>query len=202
MVVVNCWQAFPYQLAKHENSETHIAYQIVLLLSQAPHNRPRYGLECIMVIRTIWLEIERFVWKFKPMKSISYMQFWALLSYKTNHMHFKVRLNNGGRTAVVEIILFSKQSLYHAFPVVPEAQNYRECMEKKREYLGIAKNRYRVQVNLVMNLNFYIWFMKAKVEKSRVMNNLFCFEFPYKPWIFSPCCPDYPSCTFNRKGVY
>lgn len=34
------------------------------------------------------------------------------------------------RIAIVEI-KFIKQSFYHTFPVIPKAQNYRKCMEKR-----------------------------------------------------------------------
>ena len=49
---------------------------------------------------------------------------------------------------------FVKQSYRHKFPVISKAQNYRECMEtKKKQYLGIAKNRYQVQFISVVNLD-------------------------------------------------
>ena len=124
-------------------------------------------------------------------KSIHDMQFWAPLSYKTEHMRFKVRLNKVEGNSYCRSY-FIKQSFCHTFSVIPKAQDYRECVEKKQQYLGLPKNRYRVIPRPVMNLNFYVWFMKAKVQKSRVINNLFYFEFSYKPLNFPPCCPDYP----------
>ena len=58
---------------------------------------------------------------------------------------------------------FIKQSFCHTFPVIPKAQNYRECMGIKKQYLGITKNRYQVQFISVVNLDLFAWFMKAKV---------------------------------------
>ena len=37
---------------------------------------------------------------------------------------------------------FIKQSFCHTFPVIPKAQNYRECVGTKKQYFGITKNRY------------------------------------------------------------
>ena len=65
--------------------------------------------------------------------------------------------------AIVQIISVIKQSFCRTFPVIPKAQNYRECMETKKYYLEIPKNRYQLQFISVVNLNLFVWFMKAKV---------------------------------------
>ena len=51
-------------------------------------------------------------------------------------------------------------------------------MQTEKQHLGILKNRYQIQLTSVVNLNLFIWFMKAKVYKNRVMAGLFYFEFP------------------------
>ena len=54
----------------------------------------------------------------------------------------------------------------------------------EKPYLGITKNTYQVQFISVVNLNLFVWFMKAKVYKVESLQ----FNLP-------PCCPDYPWCT-------
>ena len=76
---------------------------------------------------------------------------------------------------------FIKQSFCYTFPVIPKSQNYRECMETKMQCLGTPKNRYQVQFISVVNLNLFVWFMKAKVYKveSCVFRiSIQTFEFP------------------------
>ena len=56
----------------------------------------------------------------------------------------KVRQNKLGENGYCRNY-FIKKSFCHTFPVIPKAQNYRECMEtKKKQYLGIPKNGYQI----------------------------------------------------------
>ena len=89
------------------------------------------------------------------------MQFWGFLFSKTEDMRSRVGQNKFGENGFCRNYLI-KQSFCHTFPVIPKAQNYRECME---QYLGVPKNRYRVQFISVVNLNLFVWFIKAKVYK-------------------------------------
>ena len=54
-------------------------------------------------------------------------------------MHSKVRQNkfeeNGCRD------YFINKSYFHTFPVIPKAQNYRECMETKKAIFRNSKER-------------------------------------------------------------
>ena len=88
----------------------------------------------------------------------------------------KVRQNNLGENDYCRNYLL-KRSFCHTFPVIPKAQNYRECMETKKQYLGIPKNRYQVQVTSVVNLNLFVWFMKTKVYKVESCTVYFALKF-------------------------
>ena len=79
--------------------------------------------------------------KIKTMKSIHDMQFWDFLFSKAEDMRSKVPQNKVGEDGYCRNY-FIKQSFCHTFPVIPKAQNYRECMETQERYLGITKNRY------------------------------------------------------------
>ena len=65
-------------------------------------------------------------------------------------------------------------------------------MEAKKQYLGIQKNRYQVQLISVVNLNLFLWFMKGKVKKVESCKVYLLFNFHAKPLNFPPCGPDYP----------
>ena len=64
--------------------------------------------------------------------------------------------------STVEIILLIKQSFCHTFHVIPKAQNYRECRETKKQYLGVPKNRYQLQFISVVKLNLFVWFIQGE----------------------------------------
>ena len=78
--------------------------------------------------------------------------FFAFLFSKTEGMRSRVRPNEVGGNGYCRNH-FSKQSFRHTFPVISKAQNYRECMETKKKYLGIPKSRYQVQFISVVKLN-------------------------------------------------
>ena len=80
------------------------------------------------------------------------------------------------RMAIVEIILF-KQSFCYTFPVISKAQNYRECMETKYQYLGITENGYQVQFISIVNLDLFVWFIWAKVYKVESCTVYFALNF-------------------------
>ena len=65
------------------------------------------------------------------MNSIHDMEFRGFLFSRTEDMRSKVRQRKVGENGYCRNC-FIKQSLYHTFPVIPEAQNYRECMETKK----------------------------------------------------------------------
>ena len=96
------------------------------------------------------------------MKSIHDMQFGGFLFSKTEDMRSKVQHKKVGENGYCRNYVI-KQRFCHTFPVIPKAQNYRECMEAKKQYLEITKNRYQVQFNSVVNLDLFVWFAKAKV---------------------------------------
>ena len=50
---------------------------------------------------------------------------------KTEDMRTKVRQNKCGENGYCRNCLI-KKSFCHTFPVIPKAQNYRECMETKK----------------------------------------------------------------------
>ena len=78
------------------------------------------------------------------MKSIHDMQFWVFYFPKQKICAQRCGRINLERMAIVETILLKRVSAI-TFPVIPKAQNYRECMEtKKKQYLGIPKNGYQV----------------------------------------------------------
>ena len=39
-------------------------------------------------------------------------------------------------------------------------------------------------------------------KSDKYIQELVDFVFPYKRLIFPPSCPDYPSCRYNREGIY
>ena len=67
-------------------------------------------------------------------------------------MRSKVRQNKVGENGYCGNYCI-KQSFCHTFPVISKAKNYRECMETKKQYLGISKNIYQLQFISVENLN-------------------------------------------------
>ena len=86
---------------------------------------------------------------------------------------------------------FIKQSFCHTFPVIPKAQRK---TEQNKQYLGIPKDRYQVQFISVVNLNLFVWFMKAKVYKVES-----CTVYMYFALNFPPCCLDYP--IMNKRST-
>ena len=54
-------------------------------------------------------------------------------------MRSKVRQNTFGEDGYCRNY-FIKKSLCHTFPVIPKAQNYRECMETKKAILRNSKD--------------------------------------------------------------
>ena len=65
------------------------------------------------------------------MKNNHDVQFWVFLFSKTEAMGSWVWLDKVGQNAY-SINYFIKQRFCHSFPVIPKAQNYRECMETKK----------------------------------------------------------------------
>ena len=65
-------------------------------------------------------------------------------------MHSKVWLNKFGENGYCRNY-FIKKSFCRIFPVTQREQNYRECMETKKQYLGIPKNGYQVYFISVVN---------------------------------------------------
>ena len=78
--------------------------------------------------------------KFQTMKSIHDMQFWVFLFSKTEDIPLKVRQNKFGKNGCCRNY-FIKKSFCHRFPVIPKAQNYRECMETKKAIFRYSKER-------------------------------------------------------------
>ena len=76
-------------------------------------------------------------------------------------MRSKVQQNKVGENGYCKDC-FVRRSFCHTFPVIPKAQNYRECMETKKQNLRVPRSRYQVQFISVVNLNLFLWFMKAK----------------------------------------
>ena len=103
------------------------------------------------VIRARWRESKRFVWKFETMKSIHDVQFCFFFYFPKQKICSQwVRKNIVRENGCCRD--FIKQSFRHTFPVIPKAQNDRECMETKMQYLGITKRRYQVHFISVVNL--------------------------------------------------
>lgn len=89
------------------------------------------------VIRARWREIQRFVRKFKTMTSIHDMQFWDFLFSKTEDIRSKVRQNKFGENGYCRNYFINK-SFCHTFPVIPKAQNCRECMETSLVHMHLS----------------------------------------------------------------
>ena len=89
-------------------------------------------------------------------------------------MHSKVRQNKFGENGYCRNY-FIKRSFCHTFPVIPKAQNYRECMETKAIFRN-SKERIPSLVHL-MNMNLFVWFMKAKVYKVESRTVYFALNF-------------------------
>ena len=62
-------------------------------------------------------------------------------------MHSKVRQNKFGENGYCRNY-FIKKSFCHTFPVIPKAQNYRECMETKKAIFRNSKERIPSLVHL------------------------------------------------------
>ena len=90
------------------------------------------------VIRARWREIQRFVRKFKTLKSIHDMQFWVFLFFKTEDIRSRLRQNKFEENGYCRNY-FIKNSFCLTFPVIPKAQNYRECMETKKAIFRNSK---------------------------------------------------------------
>ena len=71
------------------------------------------------------------------MERIHDMQFWVFYFPKQKICAQRCSKINLERMAILEIILLKR--VCNTFPVIPKAQNYRECMETKKQYLGIPK---------------------------------------------------------------
>ena len=83
--------------------------------------------------------------KFKDLYCDEKYSWHAILGFlfsKAEDMRSKARQNKFGENGYC-INYFIKKSFRHTFSVIPKAQNYRECMETKKQYLGIPKNRYQ-----------------------------------------------------------
>ena len=87
------------------------------------------------------------MWEFKTIKSIHDMKLWVFYFPKLKICAQRCDRRKNGYCRNY----FIKQSFCRTFPVIPKAQNYRECMETKKQYLGITKKRYQVQFMSVVN---------------------------------------------------
>ena len=75
------------------------------------------------------------------MKSVHDEQFWAgFLFSKTEDMRSKVRQNELGENGYCRKY-FIQSSFWRTFPVIPKAQNYKECMETKKAIFRNSKER-------------------------------------------------------------
>ena len=72
--------------------------------------------------------------------------FFVLFS-KTQDIRSKVRHNKFGKNGHCRNY-FIKKSFCHTFPVLPKAQNYRECMETKKAIFRNSKERIPSLVHL------------------------------------------------------
>ena len=129
------------------------------------------------VIGARWREIQRFVSEFKTIKRIHDIECWCFFIYFPKQ---KICAQTYGRRKLENVYCrnyFIKQSFCHTFPVIPRAQNYRECMGQKKQYLGITKNRYQVQFISAMNSDLLVWILKAKVYKVESCTVYFALNF-------------------------
>ena len=88
-------------------------------------------LSALWVTRARWREIQRFVWKFKTIKSVPDMQFWVFSFSKTEDKRSKGAAEERWRNGYSRNY-FIKTIFCPIFSVIPKAQKYRECMETKK----------------------------------------------------------------------
>ena len=96
------------------------------------------------------------------MKSTHDMQFGVFYFPKQKICAQRCGRTNLERMAIVEFILLKRVSAIH-FLQFQRHKITENVWRQEKQYLGIPKNGYQVSFISVVNMNLFVWFMKAKV---------------------------------------
>ena len=111
-------------------------------------NRRVHALECIMGNQGKVQRNSKVCKEVQNNEKYSRYAILGCLFSKTEDMRSKVRKNKFSGQNGYCTNYFIKKSLCHTFPVIPKAQNYRECMETKKAIFRNSKVRIPSLVHL------------------------------------------------------